>query len=80
MLETNDMHQFEEGGRTIAVNLCCMTHKNQTRFLQLCDTAVKNGVGLLKFIRTWNKYSQDITEHVFWEILEPQNKFVERGK
>jgi hypothetical protein len=78
MLENNDVHEVKEGKRLIVFNLCCMAHKHQTRFLQMMYTAQKNGINCVKFVKTWNRYAQDISEHVFWHINEPQEKFKER--
>lgn len=80
MWETNDVQEFNYGRQTIVFNLSVMHHKHQTRFLQNYQTAVKNGIDAVKFVKTWNKYAQDISEHVFWEVKEPQKKFTERGE
>jgi len=74
------VQEFKSGHRTIHFNLCNLSYKNQSRFLQMCNEAVKNGVSCIKFVKTWNSYAQDISEHVFWHIVKPQEKFTERGK
>lgn len=79
-MDTDDIKEFKHGHRTLVFNLCVMSHKCQSRFLQTYQSAVKNGIDPIKFVKTWNHYAQDISEHVFWEVKEPQQKFVERGK
>jgi len=78
-MEETTEYEFECDGRNkLIVNLCCMSHKQQTRFLQMIHTATKNGIEALRFINVWNDYAQDITEHVFWQIEEKQEKFIKR--
>lgn len=79
-MENDDMKQFQYGKRFVVFNLCTMSHKCQSRFLQMYQNATKNGIDAIKFVKTWNKYAQDISEHVFWKINDPQSKFTERGE
>ena len=79
-MDTDDVKEYKEGRRTIVFNMCNMSHKCQSRFLQMYQNAVKNGINGVKFVKTWNHYAQDISEHIFWHIIKPQEKFTERGK
>jgi uncharacterized protein Yka (UPF0111/DUF47 family) len=82
MLENDNMHEHQEGKLLIVLNLATMAYKHQTRFLQMFHNATKNGIDSIKFIKAWNRYAQDIAEHVFWKVkpLEPQAKFRQRGE
>lgn len=77
-----DAREYDDGKRIININLCNLNHKNQSKFLQMCQIAMKNGVNALEFVKIWNNYAQDITEHVFWSIKQRESKemFTERGK
>ncbi len=80
-MENDDVKEYKNGEQQILVlNLATMAHKHQTRFLNAYHAATKSGVDGVKFVKTWNHYAQDITEHVFWSIKEPKKKFTERGK
>lgn len=81
IMDTDDTKEYREGKRTIIFNLCNLPHRSQTRFMQMYQNAVKNGVSGITFVKTWNKYAEDISEHVFWKIkADPQSKFTERGE
>jgi hypothetical protein len=77
-----EVREYEDGQRTIIFNLCNLDHRHQTKFLQMYQKAVKSGVDGVQFVKMWNNYAQDITEHVFWNVKqrESQERFTERGK
>lgn len=78
----DEAHEYQDGKRIIIFNLCNLNHRIQTKFLQMYQTAVKNGVDGVYFVKAWNNYAQDITEHVFWNVKQRESKelFTERGK
>lgn len=78
-MENDDIREFAYGNDTLVLNMCNMHPKEQTRFLQMYNNAVRNDIDGLEFVKVWNEYAQDIDQHVFWKIHEQQKKFVERG-
>lgn len=74
------VYKYEYGKDTLVFNVCCMGHREQSRFLQMYQNAVKNGVDAVEFVKAWNSYAEDMVDHVFWHVEEKQKKFVERGK
>jgi hypothetical protein len=80
MTDADDVKEYQNGNRTIVFNLCNLRHKDQTVFLQMYQNAVKNGIDGVRFVKAWNHYAKDITEHVFWDIKEPKKLFTKRGK
>ena len=79
-MDNEDLREYQNGKQVLVFNLAVMAHKHQTRFLQMYQSAVRNGIDGVKFVKTWNRYAQDIDEYVFWHIKEPQKTFTERGK
>ena len=79
-MENDDVREFACGNSKLILNMCNMHPKEQTRFLQMYQNAVRSGLDGLEFVKVWNDYAQDIDQHVFWRIEEPQKKFTERGK
>ena len=59
---------MEAEKRRIVYNLCNLSHRDQARFMQMCSNAVKSGIDTVRFIKAWNHYAKNITEHVFWTI------------
>jgi hypothetical protein len=80
-MEPEDIKEYKEGHRTIVFNLCNLRYKDQTKFIQMYQNAIRNGIDGVKFVKTWNHYAKDISEHVFWSIKpEPNATFTKRGK
>lgn len=81
-MENEDVKEYQDGQRIIIFNLCNLKCKDQTKFIQMYHNAAKNGVDGVQFVKTWNSYAQDITEHVFWNVKqkESQELFTVRGK
>lgn len=77
-----DTKEYEDGNKTIIFNLCNLKYKEQTTFLRMYHNAAKNGIDGVQFVKIWNHYAKDITEHVFWNIKQKESKelFTERGK
>jgi len=77
-MDTDDIKEYKEGKKTIIINLCNLTHIKQSRFIQMYQNATKNGVDSITFVKTWNHYAKDISEHVFYKVK--QHTFAAKDK